>query len=669
MGTSLDFTKTEFEAGLLALDAMIPPKKRTLLEFAEQSIILPDGPFKGLRFSTSRQPAAAHVLNACHDLPFRRRVITGPSQSGKTLVSFCIPVMYHLFEMGETVVAGVPSLDMSGDKWREDLLPVIEASKYRDLLPKSGKGSRSGSSNLTEVKFRNGATLKFMGGGGGDKQRAGFTARVLVITETDGMDETGGTSREADKIAQLEARTRAYGERAEIYMECTVSTDTGRTWQEYTNGTESKIVVPCPHCSAWVLPERENFAGWQDAENEAEAGRSANFVCPECDGVIQDSQRPELLRQSKLVHAGQEVTPEGEIVGQIRDANTLGIRWTAFHNLFVSTVMLGSAEWKARNSTDSENAEREINQFWFAQPVKADDIDSAIEPHVLAKRTNGLERGEVPDDTLFLALGVDVGKWKLHNTLLAGTTRGAIEVVDYWIKDVASNDVGERRAIGDSLDAIDDICRQGWSGRQPDGRAYDSGYQGRGGGSNELVVYDRATAHGPEVLPSKGFGYQQKTTYTPRNQRSKTVRQIGVERWHVERIKEHRVDLLEFDADAMKTALHGHATQDPSEPGAFLLFQPEDTSDEVWRRHHWGFVRELTAERSINVTDKNGRVTKAWEKIRKNNHFLDATVLAYVTLLRLGFQPGVENHRPVAQSSRQNSQESRGFVRQMRGRR
>jgi len=53
----------------------------------------------------------------------------------------------------------------------------------------------------------------------------------VVITETDRMDQSGATSPESDKITQLEARTHAYGSRKRIYMECTVSTEDGRTWQ------------------------------------------------------------------------------------------------------------------------------------------------------------------------------------------------------------------------------------------------------------------------------------------------------------------------------------------------------------------------------------------------------------------------------------------------------
>src|SRR4051794_18275410 len=107
---------------------------------------------------------------------------------------------------------------MAADKWREDLLPVIEQSRYRDLMPSQGGGSRGG--KVETIQFNRGPTLKFMSGGGGDKSRAGFTSRVVVITETDGMDMPGQRSRESDKITQLEARTRAYGSRKRIYMEC-----------------------------------------------------------------------------------------------------------------------------------------------------------------------------------------------------------------------------------------------------------------------------------------------------------------------------------------------------------------------------------------------------------------------------------------------------------------
>jgi hypothetical protein len=260
------------------LDRARPSLRRSLRRFAEEEIVIPDGPFEGRKFSCARQPYTGLWFDAVDSGLWPRSVATGPTQSGKTLASFVIPLLYHLFEIGETTICGLPDMDMAADKWREDILPAIERSRYRDLLPTRGGGSRGG--RVESIQFLNGATLKFMSGGGGDKSRAGFTARVVVITETDGMDEAGLRSRESDKITQLEARTRAYGSRKRIYMECTVSTEQGRTRIEYQHGTRSRIVLPCPHCGQWVAPEREHLVGWQSAANQVEARRIGAFVWP-----------------------------------------------------------------------------------------------------------------------------------------------------------------------------------------------------------------------------------------------------------------------------------------------------------------------------------------------------------------------------------------------------
>ena len=177
-------------------------------QFAEDEIVIPDGPFAGRRFRCDRQPYTGLWFDAVDTGRWSRCVATGPTQSGKTLSCFVIPLLHHLFEIGETVICGLPDMDMAADKWREDILPAIEQSRFRDVLPRQGGGSR-----VESLQFANGATLKFMSGGVSDKSRAGFNSRVVVVTETDGMDRPGMTSRESDKIPQLEARTRAYGDR------------------------------------------------------------------------------------------------------------------------------------------------------------------------------------------------------------------------------------------------------------------------------------------------------------------------------------------------------------------------------------------------------------------------------------------------------------------------
>src|SRR5690349_20861733 len=115
------------------LDQCRPRRLRPMRAFAEQEIVIPTGPFEGRRFRCARQPYTGLWFDAVDSGRWSRCVATGPTQSGKTLSCFVIPLMYHRFEIGETVICGLPDMDMAADKWREDILPVIEASKYREL--------------------------------------------------------------------------------------------------------------------------------------------------------------------------------------------------------------------------------------------------------------------------------------------------------------------------------------------------------------------------------------------------------------------------------------------------------------------------------------------------------------------------------------------------------
>jgi len=235
------------------------PRLRTLREFAEQDLIIPDGPARGTRFRVDRQPLFGLFLDEVDSGRWMRFAVSGCVQSGKTLLAVVLPCLFHLFETGETVIMGLPDANMAGDKYFDDLHPAIAASRYRGFLPRAGGGSRGG--KVQSIRFGNGAELRFMSAGGGDGQRAGKTARVVVATEVDKMDTTAESSLETNKVSQIEARTSAYDLRARIFLECTVTVEEGRIWREIKQGSDSRIIVPCPRCAAWVTPERDDLGG------------------------------------------------------------------------------------------------------------------------------------------------------------------------------------------------------------------------------------------------------------------------------------------------------------------------------------------------------------------------------------------------------------------------
>jgi hypothetical protein len=105
-----------------------PKRRRSIRQFAEESIIIPEGPYVRQKFKVSRQPFAGLLLDEIGSGRWRKMAITGCVQSGKTFTALVVPLLFHLFEMNEDVIVGIPKMEMAYDKWRKEFLPTIEAS-------------------------------------------------------------------------------------------------------------------------------------------------------------------------------------------------------------------------------------------------------------------------------------------------------------------------------------------------------------------------------------------------------------------------------------------------------------------------------------------------------------------------------------------------------------
>ncbi|MCP4571487.1 MAG: hypothetical protein GY838_03980 [bacterium] len=619
------------------------PRLRTMREFAEQEIIIPDGPFAGRRFRCDRQPYTGVLFDAI-DLHFWNRFcVTGPTQSGKTMSSSATPACYHLFEIGENVIFGLPDMDMAGDKWREDLLPIIQRSRYRELLPKRGGGSRGG--KVESIQFRHGPTLKFMSGGGGDKSRAGFTSRVVVITETDGMDEAGATSREADKITQLEARTRAYGDRKRIYMECTVSIEEGRTWREYTGGTESRLALPCPHCGGWVTPEREHLADWDDADTIVDAKAHAAFYCPACGQAWTEKDREAANADCRLIHRGQEIDADGTVHGDAPKTDTLGFRWSAVNNLFTTAGDIGADEWRAKQSEDEENAEKEMLQFVWAMPFKPSSWhETPLDARMLTARTRPTRKGQLPTGTKYLTVGVDIGKYLAHWTLIAWLPDARGTIADYGLVEIHADAMDPNHAAGLALREFRDVCTAGWP--MPDGEMFQPDQVWIDARYNMSTICAFIRESGDRFRPVFGYGATQMDgrKYTQPKSTGKIVKLIG-DGYHVGVHKAERVYMIDVDVDQWKKTVHQRLAMPIPEPGALALFDTDP-------REHIKFAKHLTAETQIEEFVAGKGMVRKWKQKRSANHWLDSTVYAAASGHFAGVRVGEEEKPKAAQPKR-----------------
>lgn len=623
--------------------SMRSPRLRSRCEFAESEIVLPrTGPKANRRLKFAYQPYFGTFLRAMDNGPWRRFAFTGSVQSGKTTL-LMTNVMWHLFERREDVVLQLPKKKMGHKKWRDDLRPLIEASRYHALLPKTGKGSQGG--DFEEVRFRNGTVLTLFSGSGSDEERSSITAPVFAATEVDKMDTPAEVSEESDPISQGIARTKAFGERAFIYLECTVSHDQGRIWQEFQAGTASELLLPCPHCGQFVRLEREEFIGWQEAASALDARDRAAFGCPACGGLWSDAQRIAANRRMILLHAGQKVHTGEDgapvVTGEPRRTLTFSFRWNEAHNLFHSQGFIGMEEWQAARgkSNDPDAAEKERKQFAWTIPVEPDLIDLSEIDHdgLMARMLPDVKRGTFPWEADLCTVGIDVAERWSHCAVWGFQGPRIGHLVDFE----ELNYIEERKQHGFATALYSALW--GWHRRQfgetggfltPDGERrfadcvlIDSGYFESQAAIYRFCKEANSALNRAVYWPFKGFGAgqgQRTSWYSAPRQRNSRVRFLG-EQYHGTWQREHRLTLIHGDANYWKSQLFDGFKVEQGEPGALTICAGD-------LRTHKHLLHHLTAEHEIEKPDKNGMPRRVWVRRagRRSNHFLDA---AYMGLL------------------------------------
>ncbi len=360
-----------------------PGRVRPIRRFAEEEIILPEGPFKDLPYRASRVPATAVALDAMHSGPWRRFFGMGDVQDGKTLTFTVIPTLYHLFEIKEDIGFAAPTKEAACDIFQKKIKPVIERS-FPAEWPRSGPGSQGG--QVDELVFNNGATVRFFGAKGGDEQRSSYTLRVMVMTEIDKMDMSAESSRETDPISQLEERTASFDESARIYGECTASIPRGRVNQEVnTTGTGTQCYIQCPFCGRWVLPIRQHFVGWVDATSEHDAHEKARWQCYECQALWEEDDKKRALRDILPVHRGQAVDPEtGDVHGDPPPTNTFGLNWWFMHSPIKGMGRIAELEYRCEQLQTTE-MRRRLSQFHWSTPYEEEEVADSLSMRMLAE--------------------------------------------------------------------------------------------------------------------------------------------------------------------------------------------------------------------------------------------------------------------------------------------
>jgi len=636
----------------------IEPVRRSLREFLTEDIYLPDGPFKGERFTFKRQPFTGLLVDEIDAARWVEIFVAGPSQSGKTLIAHVVPPVYICAELRRNVVIAMPDMRMVTNKWTVDYLPVFEHSpKLRGLLPTNGPGSRGGTIKDT-VRLANGAIIKFMTAGGDDTARAGFTAEGGVYaTEAARFSHAGKASVESDPLDQLRARMQAMGRRLRrMIVEGTLTTEDEYPWRARVQSTQSRILTQCPHCGDWNSPERQHLVGWEDAGSEIEAAEKAWWGCPACGQEITADERIAANQSARLVHLGQSIDKRGRLVGDPPKTERLWFHWSAWHNLLLSAADIAPDLWKAARldpeTEEADLAERKLSQFVFSVPYSPPDlVIEALAAGDVSARAGELPKGQLPADTQWLTVFCDVGMYELHWVAGAWRSSHVGHIPDYETIGVLKRGEGEtaverRRAVESRLqEALDELakrCEIGWmlgsTRKTPDRILIDAGWL-------TDIVHQWCRKRGSPFFAAIGRGTGQRAghSYSHPTRKTREVRYIG-DQYHVRRHAKHRTLYFVMDSDYWKSRVHRSLRVDADEPGSVSLYRDAQHQHKTYERH-------LLAERLARRPHVRHGSVEVWENPQdKPNHYLDATYGCLVGGHHAGFRFDGRPSPPVAQA-------------------
>lgn len=636
---------------------------RSRVEFAQQVIVLPEGPHEGSHWRPHFQPYAYWVLHLMDTLGFRKYRAVGCVQSGKTFNLDIINLIWHLRERRENVIFGIPEMDMAEMVWSTKIRPVFEAShELKWLLPRKGRGSREGFATL--ITLRNGTTIKFMGGTGKDSRRSSATAPVVIKTEVDRYDVSTEASRETTPVEQMEARGEAFDDLLFSYEECTVTDEDARIWTEFKEGTQTELYTQCVGCRQPVLPGRDNLVGIDDAPDIMAAGEEGRFCCPYCGLVWEEEDRHKMVTAERLtpVHRGQKprLTDDGTIVvdGPLPRTDRLSIRWNAFLNKFWKTRTIAMAEWRALYSKKPEEMDVKREQFAWAKPRKP--REHVIVPLTLADVYNraGVTSPMmlVPPHTRWLTRGVDLRGVEAHFVTRAwisedGSTWSS-KAIHAGTFDVPKQELGQREGLIDALTRLREaypVYRDAAGVEFPVALSLvDLSWMEDVVFSFMLALAERGI---PGWLPVMGRGQSEPPGRGSYVEPARVDATKGPVVWNGEQChirishKEHHALFCMANSDNWKSFLHdGYATPE-GKNGALSHFDPATAEEKKLIRE---YSKHLVAEKRVRrKVPRRGPVDVWVNESDSPNHYLDCDYYSCVAANILGVRI-VTRERPAA---------------------
>jgi phage terminase large subunit GpA-like protein len=569
------------------VDTWRPPEEITVSQCADQHRVLGRGSSKPGPWETSHVPFMRDVMDAFSIDCVEEIWLIKPTQSGGT-ESILNMLLYAILQDPGPAMIVEPTENLADEVSRDRIDAMIEGCEHLKEVKTSDPD------DLTKRKKTFSTMALYLAWSNSPSSLASRPIRYALFDEVNKYAKFSG--EEANPLSLGKERTNTFIFTRKLIYISTPTTDAGYI----TRGEEScearfRYHVPCPHCGhrQVLIFEQVQFSEFKDDVKKVE--EFSFYGCEDCKGKIFNDAKTAMVRNGRWIdlNSGLEFA---ECIRQIRPKR-LGFQ---INRLYSPWHTFGMVAREFLESKDYPEKLMNWRNSWMAESW-VERYETKSEKEIL-ENTVDIEPFTCPLGTIALTAGIDPSADGFWIVLLA------------WRRDMSCHLISY-----DFLDSWDQLKTLIFEAAFP-----------VEGSENQLSIWRAVLDTGGGQREQDDWSMTE-TAYDwlRKNGRNRCFGAKGMSHPSTQKIQIVRIDktpqgqpmpggitLLLVDTSRFKDAIHYRLAIKEGDPGRFT-FHKESGSD---------YVSHLLAEeRRRNF--KTGQTT--WFRIRKGNHWFDATVLAF----------------------------------------
>ena len=587
--------------------AIRPTKPQPFDEWLPENIKLVDGAGRGEYWSADGAPYLPEIAQCLSvDHPCNRVVVRKCQQSGVSILSFSWAL--YLAEMKpDNILYALPNADSLSKMNSQKLQPLIdkwqEATGKQVIRPdvsRSGKGSTTYEKKFADCSMTLANSnvvndLSSITARWGIKDEYSKWQNTPKGDDPDELFEGRFTDFRRTKLYKIFEYSTCEVDKGDPTGEtpghCRVDASFQKSDQRYWH-----ISCPDPDCGhKFVL-------GMENLKIDEDAPENSHCFCPECGTTISESMRVRLLKRGRWIALNEEV-------GQYP-----GFTVSAFDTLKVGLGDIAAAYIDAQKGDEAKK--KNFHNLWLGLPYE--EKGNAPDYERLMERREDYPRGVIPEQGLIFVGGADVQGYGIYVEATAYAPDRQSWVVEAEFLEGKTDNIHAGAWV-----KLDEFYRRVFKDAHGNARrlmalAVDGGDGGR---MDQVLEWCKARkdcyaikGQGGRHVPAISVPKKQSIRKSGKKKKFGSTMLWPVGTWGLK---------SDFYANLH---LQGLSSGKPKDPNGYCHFG-------LWLGEE--YFKQITAE-YFKTEIKKFRLIEAWERLRKDNHFLDCRVYSMAMAEHMG---------------------------------